>query len=379
MCLDCSGQHRSLGVHISFVRSVTMDSWTDKQLASMRNGGNQKYQDFLAAQGVRNAQSLSIPEKYNLSEAELYREQLRARVEGRPVPTEVPRRARPPASAARTQGAAVGGGHADVDTIQRLNGESDEQYVARQRRLRDAASRRMKEKFGGGGMAMQGLGSTSGYNPATGSYGGGGGGGGNGALDSVGDQLGSAWNAIATGATQLAGQTQHQLEEARIGETLSTGWNKLSNALSDEQQRSDLVNNVSDSVTSGWSAIATGATSLWGQALAAVDPEAANGGPSLTGGLAPTADPKYAGSGMSSTGNAYAASSSSAYGNSNPSPPAAPVRTSSSSNPPAPADDPWSQVVKTSPPRRKPQEAPKPKAEEPPPPTGDDFFNSFGV
>mmetsp|Transcript_9980 Transcript_9980/g.37702 ORF Transcript_9980/g.37702 Transcript_9980/m.37702 type:complete len:95 (-) Transcript_9980:206-490(-) len=38
MCLDCSGQHRSLGVHISFVRSVTMDSWTEKQLNCMRKG-----------------------------------------------------------------------------------------------------------------------------------------------------------------------------------------------------------------------------------------------------------------------------------------------------------------------------------------------------
>lgn len=35
ICLECSGQHRSLGVHISFVRSITMDSWTDKQIRLM--------------------------------------------------------------------------------------------------------------------------------------------------------------------------------------------------------------------------------------------------------------------------------------------------------------------------------------------------------
>ncbi|SBT75222.1 GTPase-activating protein, putative [Plasmodium ovale] len=47
ICLNCSGKHRQLGTHISFVRSTGMDKFTAKQLVRICLGGNLKANEFL--------------------------------------------------------------------------------------------------------------------------------------------------------------------------------------------------------------------------------------------------------------------------------------------------------------------------------------------
>ncbi|RKP31835.1 Arf GTPase activating protein, partial [Metschnikowia bicuspidata] len=41
-CIRCSGIHRSMGTHISRVKSVDLDAWTDEQVDSMVKWGNEK-------------------------------------------------------------------------------------------------------------------------------------------------------------------------------------------------------------------------------------------------------------------------------------------------------------------------------------------------
>lgn len=41
---------RSLGVHVTFVRSVTLDSWSEEQKNSMATGGNSKCKDYFTQQ-----------------------------------------------------------------------------------------------------------------------------------------------------------------------------------------------------------------------------------------------------------------------------------------------------------------------------------------
>ena len=67
-------------MHISFVRSIAMDSWTPAQMQLMKLGGNAKCQSYLSSKGT--LPSTPIKQKYESDVAQLYKEILKARAEG---------------------------------------------------------------------------------------------------------------------------------------------------------------------------------------------------------------------------------------------------------------------------------------------------------
>ncbi|CAG0889683.1 unnamed protein product [Darwinula stevensoni] len=82
ICLECSGKHRGLGVHLSFVRSVTMDKWKDIELEKMKVGGNRQAREFFKSQEDFD-ESQPIAEKYNTRAAALYRDKVSTLAEGK--------------------------------------------------------------------------------------------------------------------------------------------------------------------------------------------------------------------------------------------------------------------------------------------------------
>ncbi|CAB9503393.1 Stromal membrane-associated protein 2 [Seminavis robusta] len=84
-CTRCCSGHRSLGTHISRVRSIHMDSWTESQVKLMKVGGNQQCEDWFAKHGMR--KKVGHKSKYDNETAKLYSEILLARAEGRREPT----------------------------------------------------------------------------------------------------------------------------------------------------------------------------------------------------------------------------------------------------------------------------------------------------
>eukprot|EP00536_Pseudo-nitzschia_multiseries_P002051 jgi/Psemu1/301194/fgenesh1_kg.27_\ len=82
LCTVCSGRHRSYGVATSRVRSVTMDSWSHKQVLSMLEGGNEQLRNFYDRHGMGESSSGSplFGRRYFTKAAGFYRTNLESHV-----------------------------------------------------------------------------------------------------------------------------------------------------------------------------------------------------------------------------------------------------------------------------------------------------------
>ena len=79
LCLKCAGVHRSLGVDISTIRSLQIDSWTDKQILYLSKGGNEKFKKNLSDYQI----DINAPTdlKYKSKASDYYRKFLKNEVE----------------------------------------------------------------------------------------------------------------------------------------------------------------------------------------------------------------------------------------------------------------------------------------------------------
>ncbi|GMF33818.1 unnamed protein product [Phytophthora fragariaefolia] len=231
-----------------------MDSWTDWQVLQMQKGGNDSFRAAFSAAGVPT--DLSISEKYNTPQAEAYRQRLTAIAEGRSPPS-LPQwdpSMRKPASSSFSSASFSGGGSAGGDTrgVEALKGESEQDYVARQMKLREEARARMAAKFGGNG--MQGIGSGGETRAPVAPAGG------------FGD-LSGALSYFTSTVTSAASSAASIVKDQDLGSKVSSGWSYVSSAIQDPA----LSNNVKSSATSGWSALSTGASALLQTAQTAVN------------------------------------------------------------------------------------------------------------
>ena len=61
LCISCSGIHRGFGVQISFIKSITLDSWNENQIKMMRLGGNKNCRKLLEKYEIDKNKVNNIP------------------------------------------------------------------------------------------------------------------------------------------------------------------------------------------------------------------------------------------------------------------------------------------------------------------------------
>lgn len=71
LCLECCGRHRGMGVHISFMKSATMDAWRPDEAFRMSKGGNGAAAEYFRQHGLNEAKN-----RYTSMAAQMYKKRL---------------------------------------------------------------------------------------------------------------------------------------------------------------------------------------------------------------------------------------------------------------------------------------------------------------
>ncbi|KAI5132899.1 uncharacterized protein NESG_00254 [Nematocida ausubeli] len=78
LCLNCAGVHRSYGVKVSMVKSLSMDIWNDSEKKRMELGGNKNFFEYVQKNGL---EGLPKKELYTSSKMKTYVDALQKSVE----------------------------------------------------------------------------------------------------------------------------------------------------------------------------------------------------------------------------------------------------------------------------------------------------------
>ena len=206
LCLKCAGFHRSLGVDISTIRSLQIDSWTDKQILYLTNGGNLKFKQNLEEFGID--QKTQVEYKYKCKASDYYRKYLKNLVEKISDPNYKQLELIKPSSEEGKQLMDIKKGNDDVNNMNIIG---------------DFKEQKKEEGFFGA--------------------------------------IGSFFNNVKKSATEVAGKINKEFDELKIGDKIKEAGDKISdnakivgNYIKDKSQKalnSDFVQGITKTAESG--------------------------------------------------------------------------------------------------------------------------------
>ncbi|XP_030144898.3 ADP-ribosylation factor GTPase-activating protein 1 isoform X8 [Taeniopygia guttata] len=218
ICLECSGKHRGLGVHLSFVRSVTMDKWKDIELEKMKAGGNSKFRQFLESQDDYDP-CWTMQEKYNSKAAALFRDQVATVAEGKEwsIETSPARNWTPPQP------------KMSLSSAHRSAGQSQTAAASSDKAFEDWLNDDVSSYQGGSGQENRYVGFGNTVNPPKRE---------DDFLNNAMSSLYSGWSSFTTGASKIASaakegatrfgsQASQKVKEGKLFEEVTTGVSQL--------------------------------------------------------------------------------------------------------------------------------------------------------